>query len=165
MAIFGAIWIASEHIGKSKKVNNIAVKYAVKNEQVINIGKYIGGHPELDKQFAEAILVIRERDLTITNDVVKPVEATIPIHLIDGISIEDASTMKSRVTAGRVIALGVFAFATPKQSKTEISYLTIEWHDFLYNHCTIFEFYGVGSNEAANTVRNRIINFQAKNHK
>lgn len=83
--------------------------------------------------------------------------AEIPISSIKDIVIEDASTIEKKVTLGRMLAVGLFAFALKKEVKTKLSYLTIKWNDGKFEHETIFEFKGEKSIENCNTARNKLI--------
>ena len=54
-------------------------------------------------------------------------------HPLDGVSarVEDGNALESRVTATRLVALGVFAFAAKKKRGGE-AFLTIEGPDFFW---------------------------------
>lgn len=123
-------------------------------------GKYISGHPDINNSIEDVNLAKIKESIHIVYfpNSKSPIGAgKIPKEQIKNIVIEDASTVSKRVTATRLIALGVFAFAAQKKEKTEISYLIIEWNDGRFDHETMFEFYGVGSNQKSNEARNKLI--------
>ena len=129
-------------------------------KDAIKTGKYTIGHPDLDKTEAITEVFIKDGLLNIftTDKNGKTVlKANIPCSNIKNVIIEDASTMKHRVTVGRLLTIGVFAFAAKKNKKREMSYLIIEWSDGRFDHETIFEFSGAGAIEDGNTARNKII--------
>lgn len=54
--------------------------------------------------------------------------ATIPLHTIQAVSIEDGADLEARITATRLVLIGVFALAFRKRKGGE-KYLTIESSD------------------------------------
>jgi hypothetical protein len=132
-------------------------------EKFIETGKYIAGHPKIDKSCnitailpkADWLLIFEYPSGKITN---KPNHiGGIQFKNIDKILAEDSSTMERRVTLGRVVMLGIFAFAFKKNKKNEIAYLTIKWSEGKFEHETYFEFVGKDAIQKANTARNKII--------
>ncbi len=81
----------------------------------------------------------------------------IPSINIKNILVEDQSTVERRVTLGRMLLVGIFAFAWSKRQKNELAYLIFEWSDGRFEHETIFEFEGRDAMVKANTARNGVI--------
>jgi len=145
-------------VNAKKKTNEGLTKLGISNSDIIITGKLNCGHPDINKVIAESALAKINETLKILDvGYGAEVMAEIKPEQIKNVIIEDVSTMQSRVTVGRILVTGVFAFAIPKKEKTEISYLIIEWNDGRFDHETIFEFYGVGAIQKANTARNSII--------
>lgn len=121
-------------------------------------GKYISGHPGINSPVEKTTIAFTAQGLVIQNGT-RAAIALIPPDQIKNVSVEDASTVQSRVTATRLLALGVFAFAAKKKQMTTDFYLTIKWNDGRFDHETIFEFTDTNANAQANTLRNAIIGF------
>ncbi len=129
----------------------------------IDAGKYIAGHPRIDNSLKFTAIFPKNNCLYIfeytdAQFLKRPIErATIQFTSIKNIAIEDASTIEKRLTVGRLLAFGVFAFALKKKQKNELAYLTIEWDDGMFNHETYFEFEGKEAMQKANTARNKLL--------
>lgn len=128
----------------------------------IGLGKYVHGHPELDKPCEGTIGFLQGGKLVIfnqgTNELAIPTKiAEIEMSKIKNVTIEDATTIEKRVTVGRLLTVGIFAFALKKTEKTELSYLVVSWNDGRFDHDTIFEYAKQGAVENANTARNMLI--------
>ena len=156
--IIVAIIIIIYFAAKQAKKNSLNLKNEGLNEkELIKSGKYIHGHPDLDKPVLITKLGIRDKELCIVSMTNLKVMAIIPIEFIKNITIEDASTMERRVTAGRMLMFGVFAFGMKKKTKTEMAYLVLNWQTGKFENDTIFEFTGFGAITAANSARNKLI--------
>ena len=81
----------------------------------------------------------------------------IPRSAVTGIFVEDESTISKRITATRLLAVGIFALAAPKKTKEEKWCLLIEWSDGGLRQNTIFEFSGAFSQSSANTAAQKLI--------
>lgn len=132
---------------------------------ITEASRYMGGHPKIDNSQPNVQLIAKS-DKTIAvvhlsisgNDwFFKPL-GFIPQSKIKDIAIEDATSIEKRVTAGRVLLLGVFALAAKKKEKKEKAYMVISWNDGRFDHDTVFEFEGTGAFENANKSRNILIN-------
>ena len=76
---------------------------------------------------------------------------------ITAVNIEDASTIEKKVTLGRMVLIGIFAFAAKKKVKHELAYVVLQWNDGKFDHETMFEFEGKDAHPWANECRNRIM--------
>ena len=132
-------------------------------DEFIDSGKLLTGHPAVDtsKQFTymyikDGVINIHEK-INAQSEIIIPHFASIPCDKIKDVVIEDATTIEKRITATRLLAVGIFAFALKKKQKNELAYLTIKWNDGKFDHETIFEFSGTSAAELGNAARNKII--------
>lgn len=127
----------------------------------IPVGKYLGGHPNIDKSFNYMEIFSNESQLHIYGGENK-FSKTKPLGIIEksqvtDVAVVDSSTMQSRLSIGAIALVGIFAFALPKNKKMEVAYTSIKWNDGKFNHETIFEFQNKGAMQMANAARNKII--------
>ena len=92
----------------------------------LNKLEYKGGHPALPKE-KECSLKITNENLTISYGFTK--EATIAFENVSGLHFETADQISHRITATRILALGVFALAFKKKKKNTEKYFTIDFND------------------------------------
>jgi len=135
----------------------------------ISVGKYLTGFPKEDKPIDNTKCGVTDKDFIFLKSVVAKKEnkeffgfselvvfGRIPRDSINEIIREDKSTISSRVTATRVLALGIFALAAKKKEKEEEFCVLIDWQDEnAQRNNTIFEFTGI--NSLANS--NKVLNF------
>lgn len=146
---------------KKQKVNEkkfTSLGYSIDSR--IYTGKYIAGHPEINDSVYRTTIYPKDGKLEIMYELPTKMpqkKGEIENSLIKNILVEDQSTVEKRVTVGRLLITGIFAFALKKKKKIELAYLIIEWNDGKFNHETIFEFEGKGAMQKANTARNKII--------
>ena len=157
-ALFAWLMIGGAEAAKKQK-EELSVK-GFDVEKTIEVGKYLGGHPDIDKAESGISLIPRGdglqlmKLLSITGDIEL---GEIPNNNITNVRVEDASTVEKSVTVGRLLLIGVFAFAAKKKKKNELAYLIISWNDGRFDHDTIFEFSNLKPFEQANSARNKII--------
>ena len=151
-------------IYRSKKgsdaTKELLTSMGIDESTLIYTGKYICGHVDIDSELLFSKIGAKDGDLIIfsqSSSTKLTEKGKITKSSIKNILIEDASTMQSRVSLGRMLAVGVFAFAMKKTEKTEIVYLVIEWNDGRFDHSTIFEFTGDRPMKYANEARNKLI--------
>lgn len=129
-------------------------------ESKILTGKYVAGHPDLNDQIPVTIILPKGDKLIIMAEtpLEMPVKkAEIGIDSVKNILAEDQSTVEKRVTVGRLLTVGIFAFAWKKKKKNELAFLTIEWNDGRFDHETIFQYEETDAMQKANTARNQLI--------
>lgn len=82
---------------------------------------------------------------------------SIPRNSVHQITVDSKSQVTQRLTATRIVALGVFALAAPKNQRHQEFCLVIDWNDFHGAQTTVFEFVGENAaglaNQAANTLK------------
>ncbi|MEY3444539.1 MAG: hypothetical protein RLZZ519_2820 [Bacteroidota bacterium] len=164
LAFFGGLFYLIYYTNKKQKERRSAFlgKEGLQEGEEIRLGKYVHGHPDIDKPSANVTAAFKGDDLVLyfpnqNGDRLPQARGTIKKAFVKNITIEDASTIEKRVTAGRLLAVGVFAFAMKKTEKTELAYLIIAWNDGRFEHETIFETQQYGAMELANIARNALI--------
>jgi hypothetical protein len=128
--------------------------------ELIQVGAYVGGHPDIDDFCSSCVIYSREGKLNICKlegDLNLPKDlAFICTSDIADIVVEDSSSIERKVTLGRVFLVGVFALAWKKKKKNEVGFITIEWNDGKFNHSTVFSTEGKDALQKVNTVRNKL---------
>jgi hypothetical protein len=135
--------------------------YKRENSELKRSGTYVSGHPLIDKSMKETYLLLDNEDVKIFTFELGSYKliSQIPKTEITNVSMEDSSTIQNRVTVGRLLLTGVFAFAWKKKTKQECAYFIIDWNKGQFKNETIFEFEGQGSIQKANTLRNSFIHY------
>lgn len=130
------------------------------------IGKYVGGHPRVDNE--QENLYFSFKDGIFKFHKILIYEVSTPEYVegfdiaasdITDITVEDSSTIESKVTLGRVILVGIFALAWKKKKKNELAFVVINWTKGKFSHSTTFAFEGSDAFTKANTARNKLISF------
>lgn len=146
------IWIFFAYVKSKSKKKYIAEK---KPLEMLYSGKYLAGLPSNvpAKNLNTAVF----KDKIVFLDGINQEEvAEIELNNIQDVSIEDATTMESRVTATRMLAVGIFAFALKKDKKTEIFYTIITTANGKFTDNIIFEFQGLNSRKFANSFAEKV---------
>lgn len=81
---------------------------------------------------------------------------------ITDISVEDQSTIEKKITVGRLLLVGIFAFAWKKKKTNELFFLVITFNDGKFNHNVVFQSDGKDSRDKCNTARNNLIGWCKK---
>ena len=156
-AVVAGIWQGESNL---KKKNQGLKKMGLDPDQIYRVGKYVGGHPDIDKVIELCFVYKKNVSLLICEPNYNSLPATkarIPLAAIQNITIEDSSSIDKKVTLGRVLLIGVFALAWRKNKKEEHAFITIDWNDGKFDHSTIFSFEGKDAMQKANTARNKLI--------
>lgn len=122
-------------------------------------GTYVSGHPSIDDSIKETYLLLGKEDVKIFIGPGNLLKGRVPKESITNVVMEDSSTIQNRVTVGRLLMTGIFAFAWKKKTKQECAYFIIEWDKGQFKNETIFEFEGKGSIQKANALRNKFISY------
>ena len=129
-------------------------------------GTYVGGHPSIDETVEGIAIRKNDKELRIyefPNQMKMPIfKAEIPIENITDIKVEDASSIEKKLTVGRLLLVGIFAFAWKKKKKNELAFVTIEWKE-KFEHNTVFSFEGKEAMQNANSARNQLIKLCSEN--
>jgi len=122
-------------------------------------GKFLHGHPNIDTIIAKAYCYFFSEELKIyefpKNDFKYVEKGSIKFDQIKNISIEDKTSIQSRVGLKRLLVTGIFAFAMKKKEKVEFLYLIIEWEDQGFNNESVLEFEGENV-QYCSTLKNHI---------
>lgn len=159
VVIFSGIY-SLEYFGL-KKINDKLTGNGFDLNTKIKTGKYVAGHSQIDNNIPFSAIIPKNDSLYIFEYkkgllIKTPKEiAIIKKDAIKNISVEDSAMVQKKVTAGRLLAIGVLAFAF--QKKTKPAYLVIEWSDGRFEHETYFEFSDENSIQSANTARNKLL--------
>ncbi len=86
---------------------------------------YMGGYADHKK--AKGILTFYQKQVEFSSPL--STKFTIPNSSITNIVVEGKDEVNRRVTVGRLLLVGVFAFALKKKSKDQEAYLTLELND------------------------------------
>ena len=125
-------------------------------------GTYVGGHPRCNDNFDSVSFLqqdgfLRFYSKPLFGSAMPEFQFKIKIDAVTDITFEDASTLESKVTLGRVLLVGVFALAWKKQKKNGLAFVVIEWNDGKFDHATTFSFEGKNAAQQANRFRNELI--------
>lgn len=128
----------------------------------VNTGTLVAGHPDVNDKVTPTAIFCKEDKLHIfcffDNFLKAPNKiAEIGKNQVSNITIEDQSTLEKRITATRLLLVGVFAFAWKKKKKNYLAYMTINWNDGKFDHETIFMYEGATAMKSANESRNKLI--------
>lgn len=118
--------------------------------------EYKGGHPALPKE-KECSLKITNENITISYGLSS---ATVEFSTISNINFETVEQISKRITATRLVALNVFAFAFKKKTKDSEKYLTVEFTENGIG-CAIL-FGGKKAQEAYSKLYERFVNFKKR---
>ena len=152
-----AFYIGDAQDKREKK--EIIESKGLSENDIAQVGSYVGGHPSLDDTIPLCHAYKKGANLVLTEkqSLTEVPGSEIPIANIDNITLQDASTIDKRITAGRMLLVGVFALAWQKKEKNEMAFIEIQWHQGKFNHQTLFCFEGEGALKRANKGRNQLI--------
>lgn len=84
----------------------------------------------------------------------------VPRDSIEEVAFDDKSQILQRLTATRMVTLGVFALAAPKQRKIKEWCIALRWVDAKgLKRSTVFEFSGPDSEADANRAANKLMKY------
>ena len=150
-------------INSQNKEKDIKEKYRRNGfdlNELIFVGTYVGGHPDKNDNIDYCHVYKKNSELIFYRKFIAedPIELfSIQIDLIKNIIVEDATTIESRITVGRLFFVGIFALAWKKKKKEELAFIIVEWNDGKFDHSTTFSTEGKDSMQKANGIRNHLI--------
>jgi hypothetical protein len=134
LAVFSIIWQSEMSQGASERAKAFLAKYGDPVEE-IGFRSYIAGFEGHDEEAIVGAFVTNEEIIFIQSE--NPVLATfggeeriigrLARNSIGAVTVEGGSQIKGRITATRLLTLGIFALAVPKQEEQGTRYLLIEW--------------------------------------
>lgn len=150
----------------NKKTTKGSAVKSLDKTKFIRSGTLLNGHPNVDYSINNSVVEFRDNDLRIyrVSDYNyfyygegKPTfVASIPLASISNIVIEDKTQIEKRISAGRLLLVGVFALAWKKKEVMEMQFVTVTWKPGKFENNTLFVFEGSGSMEHANRFSNAI---------
>ncbi len=78
----------------------------------------VGGHPDINAALKNVCFISNNSQIAIC-DITFVMKATIAKQSIKDVTFEDATTFGKRISAGRLLLVGIFALAWKKKSKNE----------------------------------------------
>jgi hypothetical protein len=119
------------------------------------IGKYLVGLKEIGEIADKTVhCVIADNNFVFLRTDGEEFDS-IPRNSINQIIVDDKSVITQRITATRLLLVGVFAFAAPKTEKQKSFCLVIDWDDETgIRQNAVFEFLGEKSDVEANKAAN-----------
>lgn len=159
--IFIVVIIIAGAAAGNSNIKKFEDKFKVKVSDLLSSGTYVSGHPLLNDSLKDTRLLLESDSVKIftVDGNGFHLKSRISKEAITNVAMEDSSTIQNRVTVGRLLLTGIFAFAWKKKSKQECAYFIIEWNQGQFKNETIFEFEGTGSIQRANTLRNKFITY------
>lgn len=160
-SVFMFIFLGISGSKEEKKTKESLSKQGLRVSNFRAVGKFVGGHPKYDKE----VLRVSVRDDSNKLSFYEHLSTiSMPSFCFDiqkdnikSITIEDSSSIEKKITLGRVLLVGVFAFAWRKKKIKEVAFLVIEWSDGRFDHSTVFVNEGKSAMEEANATRNYLI--------
>ena len=153
--------LGSDMNEKQQTMSSKLKKEGFNIDLLIPLGNYVGGHYKQDKEVNFCYCYPGENELKFyewSDKTIRPIKRfSIEKKLITNISVEDASSIESKVTLGRVLLVGLFALAWKKKKKNELYFVSITWKEGNFTHDTIFSFEGNDSSSNANLTRNKLM--------
>lgn len=164
-AIVGFVILGLRTEQDKKDANEILTKKGTSRDAFKSVGMYAGGHPSINDS-KKYVYAFKEGDsISLYTEEVpdvslpKKIEGSeMLIESITDIKVEDSTTVERRITLGRMLLVGVFAFAWKKKKKDESAFVTITWSKGKFEQNTTFMFEGKNAYMRANVARNNLIN-------
>ena len=123
----------------------------------ISVGKYLVGLPDTNSPSEKVDCVITENDLIFIAGFEGTEIGRIPRNAINQAIFDDKSQISQRLTATRLVTLGIFSLAAPKKKKFKEYCLAIDWDDAIgINWNTVFEFSGTEAETSSSQALNKL---------
>lgn len=130
--------------------------------QYFPVGKYLVGLEGCDKPVEDVECVVGPTDLIFAK-FGGVAMGRIPRNEIVEVLMDDKSQLSQRLTATRMLALGVFALAAPKRKKLKEWCVAVNWKDAKgLPRATLFEFTGEDCEGKANKAANSIMRYVSR---
>lgn len=158
------IWAIIDGNRQHKKAEEILTNMGISFSDFKSVGMYVGGHPSINESKKGVYAFKKDDNLILYTQKAPGMEmpelienSEIPIKDIKDIKLEDASSIEHRITVGRLILVGIFAFAWKKKKKNEVAFVSIVWTKGKFEQGTTFMFEGKDAFQQANTSRNKLM--------
>ncbi len=149
-------------VNKDEKRNQARYKKEGINPlEIISTVTYSGGHPNINDNINPSVIYKQKDELIIAYrqfpNMYPVAKGKIKLERIKDIVLDDATTIDTKITVGRILLVGIFALGWRKKKKNELAFVTIEWSDGRFKHSTIFSFEGKDAMQKANSSRNKLL--------
>lgn len=162
------LWVAASSANKQHLENDLKEEEWFKeNGYETRVGpptsSFIGGHPQFTEPTLFTTMLAHNKSIHVfkydrlLNKALQPLLFEIPLADIEDIEILDQTTMERRITVGRMLMVGVFAFAWKKKKINTCIYLNLVWNYKGIKYETIFENTEPNAIEAFNKAKNYIV--------
>ena len=162
--VIALIWGIISSNKTQKEAKEELAKKGISFSDFKSVGMYAGGHPSLNESIKNVYVFKKDDTLLFYTQQVEGMDipnliqnSGIPINDISDIKLEDASSIEHRITVGRLLLVGIFAFAWKKKKKNEIAFVNIVWNKGKFQQETTFMFEGKDALQKANTARNELM--------
>lgn len=105
----------------------VNLKRSIQPVATVHLGRYLGGLPGRTTPLEGVTGYISAREIVFVYGLNNVIVGRVPITELTTWSVEDKSAMLQRLTATRMLTLGVFALAAPKKRKIESFLLHLAW--------------------------------------
>ena len=135
-----------------KRAKIKAVFKSIGSIEEIHLPKYLGGFENASVEQNGVFCAITESDFVfltakIGREIGKEI-GKISRNSINDIILEDKSFVAQRLTATRILTLGIFSLAAPKKKKDKEYCIVFDWEDENFvKQNVVFEFSGYGADE------------------
>ena len=92
-------------------------------------GKYVTGFPEAHPPQKNIHCFVTADEFVFAATLYGPEIARIPCRNVNSVSLDDQTSIQSRITVPRILALGLFALAAPANVRSGDLILLIDWTD------------------------------------
>jgi hypothetical protein len=152
--IIGGIigWIISFFVGSKRKSKMRS--YGIKEE--IFMGKYLAGFDGRQYETDNVYCNITDDKYIFITQTGKNI-GEININSLTNIFLDDKSLVSQRLTATRLLTLGIFSLAAPKKKKHKEYCIVFEWDDNnAEKNNAVFEFSGMACQELSTAAFNKL---------
>lgn len=152
MIICGLIGLAISKY--QKNIRESKTDHIQKIDEITNL-KYIAGFNN-HMNYENTICTITETKFVFMK-LLGEIYGEIPRNSINNIILEDKSLVTQRLTATRLLTLGIFSLVAPKKKKHKEYCVIIDWEDSNFeNQNAVFEFSGMACQELATEFSNKL---------
>ena len=132
---FGGVWL----IDRKRKSKTSHLNYKLE----IPIGKYLAGFENFSSELGDVYCYVTDDKFLFTESLGDEI-GNIKLNSLTNIFLEDKSTVGQRLTATRILTLGIFSLAAPKKKKNKEYCIVFEWEDINgEKNNVVFEFSGM----------------------
>jgi len=146
---------------KNRKQWTILGWHGISKEDMIHVGTYIGGHPNIYTSKFRAVIYKFEKDLIIAEQFSPrtPPErkAFILGSSVKNVQVENSIFDGDHIIPERPLMVDINSHILPHEKKTELQFVIINWEDGQSVYSTIFSFDGKNAIQKANAARNAIV--------